>query len=45
MNIVKDSDTGVTHIRVNDAMSLCGIMVGWTRQGQERSKKKWGGDL
>lgn len=41
-NTWKDEDTGVTHIRVYSAMTLCGILEGWSSRGQEKVKEKWG---
>ena len=40
--IWEDEETRVTHIRVYDAMTLCGIMEGWTSRGDMPVKKKFG---
>ncbi len=42
-HIWKDEDTKVTHIRIENAdVTLCGILEGWTRLGDEPIKPKWG---
>lgn len=41
-NYWTDEDTKVEHIRVYSAMTLCGILDGWSRRGQMPVKKKWG---
>lgn len=38
-----DTDTGIKHIRIEDAdIALCGLMEGWTDENDEPHKERYG---